>query len=129
MIASPNVSPVKTILLVEDHPGLRADMAAFLEEEGYAVTPAANGVDALLILQHGSPPDLILLDLMLPLMSGWDLSAELARDEKLARIPVVILSGVVDAQEAALLRVDPENCVRKPFRPHDLLATVRRCLA
>lgn len=121
-------SSSKTILLIEDDPAMRSETAAFLEEEGYAVVPAATGADALLILHHIPPPDLIVLDLMLPLMSGWDVSAALANDERLASVPVVIFSGVVDRTEAALLRVAPENCIRKPVRPDDLLAAVRRCL-
>jgi two-component system sensor histidine kinase/response regulator len=129
MPATRTESPSKTILLIEDDPELRSEAAVFLEDEGYAVIPAATGADAMLILHHIDPPDLIVLDLMLPLMSGWDVSAELAKDERLAQVPVVIFSGVVDPKEAALLRVEPENCVRKPVRADDLLATVRRCLA
>jgi two-component system, sensor histidine kinase and response regulator len=121
--------PSKTILLIDDDPGVRLGTAAFLEDEGFSVIPASTGADALLILMHMDPPDLIVLDLILPLMSGWDVSAELAKDERLARVPVIIYSGVVDPKEAAVLRVQPENCVRKPVRPDQLLAVVRRCLA
>lgn len=128
MPAAEMASPSKRILLVEDDPGVRFQTAAFLEEEGFSVIPVSNGADALLALMHLDPPDLIVLDLILPLMSGWDVSAELAKDERLARVPVIIFSGVVDGHEAALLRVQPENCVKKPVRPNQLLATVRRCL-
>jgi two-component system response regulator CpxR len=129
MPATRTESSSKTILLIEDDPELRSETAVFLEDEGYVVIPAATGADAMLILNHIDPPGLIVLDLMLPLMSGWDVSAELAKDERLARVPIVIFSGVVDPNEAALLRVEPQNCVRKPVRAGDLLATVRRCLA
>ena len=129
MLAAETGSPSKTILLIEDDPGIRFETAAFLEAEGFSVIPASTGADGLLILSHMDPPDLIVLDLMLPLMSGWDVSAELAKDERLAKVPVIIYSGVVDRQEAALLRVQPENCVKKPVRPDKLLAAVRRCLA
>ena len=128
MPAAGTARPSKTILLIEDDPGVRHGTAAFLENEGFFVVPASTGTDALLILKHTEPPDLILLDLMLPLMSGWDVRAELAKDDRLARVPVIIFSGVVDRQEAALLRVQPENCVKKPVRPRELLAVVRRCL-
>jgi len=129
MPAAEKASLSKTILLVEDDPGLRFATSAFLEDEGFSVIPASTGADAILILMHMDPPDLIVLDLMLPLMSGWDVSAELAKDERLARVPVIIFSGIADKQEAALLRVQPENCVKKPVRPDKLLAAVRRCLA
>ena len=129
MPAAEMVKPSKTILLVEDDSDARLATTAFLEDEGFSVIPASTGADALLILMHMNPPDLIVLDLMLPLMSGWDVSAELAKDERLARVPVIIVSGVVDSHEAALLRVKPENCVKKPVPPDKLLAAVRRCLA
>jgi two-component system, sensor histidine kinase and response regulator len=129
MPASETASPSRTILLIEDDPSVRFETATFLEDEGYDVIPATTGADALLILRHIDPPDLIVLDLMLPLLSGWDVSAELAKDERLARVPVVIFSGVVDRKEAALLRVKPENCIKKPVRADELLAAVRRCLA
>lgn len=121
-------SPSKTILLIEDDSDVRSETAAFLEDQGFAVMPASTGTDALLILKHIDPPDLIVMDLMLPFMSGWDVSAELAKDERLARVPVIIFSGVVDRKEAALLRVQPENCIKKPVHPDKLLAAVRRCL-
>jgi len=128
MRAAETANPSKTILLIDDDPGVRFGTAALLEDEGFSVISASTGADALLILMHMDPPDLIVLDLMLPLMSGWEVSAELAKDARLARVPVIILSGVADRQEASLLRVRPENCVKKPVRPHDLLVAVRRCL-
>ncbi len=79
-----------TILLVEDDFDLRSEIQRLLEEAGYRVVPAGNGADALLILQHSDPPDLILFDLMLPLLSGWEFSAEVSRDAKLARIPRIV---------------------------------------
>lgn len=124
-----HTSGERTILLIEDDPTIRTETLDLLEAEGYRVTPAGNGLDALLILKHESLPDLILLDLVMPLMSGWELAAELARDERLARIPVVVFSGLVDDREAAHLGIDPRYCVRKPFRAGELLSTVRRCLA
>ncbi len=127
--AEKTASPSKTILVVEDDPRVCFQTAAFLEEEGFSIIAASTGPLALLILKHIDPPDLIVLDLMVPLMSGWEVSAELAKDERLARVPVIIVSGVADRMEAALLRAQPENCVKKPVRPDRLLAAVLRCLA
>ena len=129
MPAAEKATPSKTILLVEDDPGVRFGTATFLEAEGFTVISASTGADALLILMHMDAPDLIVLDLMLPLMSGWEVSAELAKDQRLARVPVIIFSEIVDRQEAARLRVQAENIVKKPVRPDQLLAAVRRCLA
>jgi two-component system response regulator CpxR len=107
----------RTVLLVEDDFDLRSELQSLLEEAGYRVLTAGNGVDALLILQHGDPPGLILLDLMLPLMSGWEFSAQVAEDDRLAKIPRVVLSSVADRREASLPKVPAENCVKKPSRP------------
>ncbi|HTD53564.1 MAG TPA: response regulator [Thermoanaerobaculia bacterium] len=115
----------RTILLVEDDFDLRGEIQRLLEEAGYRVVPAGNGADALLILQHSDPPDLILLDLMLPLMSGWEFSAEVSRDARLVAIPRVILSSIADRREATVLRVPAENCVKKPFLPEELLSLIR----
>jgi len=117
-----------TILLVEDDFDLRSEIQRLLEEAGYRVVPAGNGADALLILQHSDPPDLILFDLMLPLLSGWEFSAEVSRDAKLARIPRIVLSAVADLREATVLRVPPENCVKKPFAPEELLFLIRQLI-
>src|SRR5215813_674715 len=76
MPAAETAIPSKTILLVEDDPSLRVATTTFLEDEGFCVMPASTGADALLILMHIDTPDLIVLDLVLPLMSGWDVSAE-----------------------------------------------------
>ena len=115
----------RTILLVEDDVDLRAEIQRLLEEKGYRVVPAGNGADALLILQHADPPDLILFDLILPLMSGWEFSAEIVRDARLAQIPRIVLSAIADRREASLLQVPPENCVKKPFQPEELLSLIR----
>ena len=115
----------RTILLVEDDFDLRSEIQRLLEEAGYRVVPAGNGADALLILQHSDPPDLILFDLMLPLMSGWELSTEISKDAKLAAIPRVVLSSIADRREASVLRVPAENCVKKPFLPEELLSLIR----
>ena len=116
----------KTILLVEDDFDLRGEIQSLLEEAGYRVVPAGNGADALLILLHADSPDLILFDLMLPLMSGWDFSAEVSRDVRLSKIPRVVLSSIADRREASVLRVPPENCVKKPFDPEELIGLIRR---
>jgi len=118
----------RTILLVEDDFDLRSEIQRLLEEAGYRVMPAGNGADALLILQHAEPPDLILFDLMLPLVSGWEFSAEISQDARLAAIPRVVLSAIADRREALVLRVPPENCVKKPFAPEELLFLIRQLI-
>src|SRR5947208_5356923 len=86
--------PHKRILLVEDCFRARELISLILGESGYMVSTAANGAEAIERLRTSDQPDLILLDLRMPVMDGWTLRAELKRDPELSSIPVVILSGV-----------------------------------
>jgi CheY-like chemotaxis protein len=82
-----------SVLIVDDDAETRACLEGVFQEEGCRVATAENGKRALEILEHFTP-DLMLVDLVMPIMSGWDLCAALERDERLAAIPVVILSSV-----------------------------------
>jgi CheY-like chemotaxis protein len=84
-----------TILLVEDNDDVREMMALALELAGHVVWLAANGRDALARLNEDGPlPCLILMDLMMPVMNGWELRAALRGDPRLAGIPVVVVSAL-----------------------------------
>jgi len=82
------------ILIVDDDDDFRETLRGVLEDEGCTVLDAGDGRAALRLLRTVTLPDLILLDLMMPVMNGWDLYAELQRDPELAAIPVGVLSGV-----------------------------------
>jgi CheY-like chemotaxis protein len=92
-----------------------------LEWEGYRVTCAANGQEALDCLRGEDPPSVILLDLKMPVMDGFQLRQELKQDPALAAIPVVAVSGLRDAPG-----VDAAAWVQKPFEPKELLDAIRR---
>jgi CheY-like chemotaxis protein len=95
------------ILVVEDDPDIRSGVAEVLREEGYEVATAAHGLEALEWLRTGNSASLILLDLMMPVMDGWEFRSEQLRDPQAARIPVVVLSGAGDVgQHAASLGAD-----------------------
>jgi CheY-like chemotaxis protein len=81
------------VLIVEDDEAVREAMREALEEEGYPTLSAADGERALELLAKGPRPRLILLDLMMPVMNGWELLKVLRASAALARIPVVILSS------------------------------------
>jgi CheY-like chemotaxis protein len=84
-----------TILLVEDNDDVRDMMALALELAGHVVWPAANGRDALARLQERDElPCLILMDLMMPVMNGWELRAALKDTPRLSSIPVVVVSAL-----------------------------------
>jgi CheY-like chemotaxis protein len=81
------------ILVVEDNDDVREMMAVTLELEGHEVATAVNGRDALNKLHAGHKPCLILLDLMMPVMNGWEFQRALDRDPELRDVPVVVVSA------------------------------------
>jgi CheY-like chemotaxis protein len=111
------------VLVVDDDFDIRDTLQELLELEGLRVASAANGREALRQLRNGVRPGLILLDLMMPEMSGWEFRGEQLRDPALADIPVVILSATPDvARTANELRA--AGFVRKPFDLDQLLEMV-----
>ncbi len=81
------------ILLVEDDDDVREALAAFLEGAGYSIVEAANGEQALHKLRGSTAFCLILLDLMMPVMNGWDFRSQQLQDPDLAAIPVVVITA------------------------------------
>ena len=81
------------VLLVEDDGAIRETLAEVLTEEGYIVSTAMHGAQALDHLTCGLRPRLILLDLMMPVMTGWDLMARVADEPALWSVPVIVVSG------------------------------------
>jgi DNA-binding response OmpR family regulator len=113
---------VSTILVVDDDPDLRLALVDVLEESGYRVLAAENGRAALEVLRTETP-NLILLDVMMPVMNGIDFVAELQKDSNKAAIPILIFSAHTDHEHlAGSLRV--AGSLGKPVRVDDLLAAV-----
>jgi CheY-like chemotaxis protein len=109
-----NESGERHILLVEDDADSRACMKSLLEVEGYIVHTAADGAEALKRLRSGLKPGLILLDLMMPGMDGFQFRKEQLQDPKLSAISVVVYSGHHDANANAAL-LEPTAYVQKPI--------------
>ncbi len=116
----------KTVMLVEDDDDERDALAALLEEADYQVLQAPNGAEALRILEaRPDPCDIILLDLMMPVMNGWDFRRLQKRRAALANIPVVLMSA--GAQIAfAVEDLDAAGYVTKPVEIADLIDKVER---
>jgi response regulator RpfG family c-di-GMP phosphodiesterase len=113
------------ILLVDDEPALRELLRTTFEGAHVQVDEAAGGLEAEARIKRRRP-DVVVLDLRMPGMSGAELCARLKSDEKTKQIPIVLLTGA-DAEEARRAqRCGAEALVRKPFSPLDLLAVVER---
>jgi CheY-like chemotaxis protein len=125
----PSERPVAgPILVVEDEPDVRDALTVLLESEGYEVAAAAEGREALGRLRaahHPGRPRLILLDLMMPVMDGFEFRVQQLQDPEIADIPVIVFSGGGDLDRKAGL-LAPDAWVAKPVDPPRLLALVRR---
>jgi CheY-like chemotaxis protein len=122
--AEAGMETTKDILIVEDDAAVRDAMTLVLEVEGYRVTAAEHGRAALEYLRRNPPPRLILLDLLLPVMDGWEFRREQLQDPALAAIPVVVLTAVDSAQGHAD-SLQAHGYIQKPIEAGPLLATVR----
>jgi CheY-like chemotaxis protein len=114
------------VLIVEDDDDIRADLTSILRLKGFAVEEAANGRDALTRLRDGVPPCLVVLDLMMPVMNGWELRGAMREDPVLAPIPVVVVSGVGRIGDDDFKSLDPAAVLVKPFELAKLLELVAR---
>jgi CheY-like chemotaxis protein len=114
-----------SILVVDDDDDTRSCLMAVLEDEGYEVQGSSDGRDALRILNGSFEPDLVLLDLMMPVMNGWDVLDELAKVPRLAVVPVVVLTAAGDP--ASLVGKVAKPIVRKPIDLDLLLQLVKDC--
>ena len=107
-----------SILVVEDDEDAREAMVALLQMKGYHVVPAGNGREALDYLDQAPAPDLIILDLWMPVMDGWQFRSEQTRNPRLAHIPVIVVTALsdradVDANEVIIKPVDVDRLLTK----------------
>lgn len=114
--------PLSRILVVDDEPDLRFLLRRVFEAAGHEVLEAANGSDALATVRR-SPPDLVVTDVMMPVMNGTELIRRMRGDPTMRGIPIVAVSG------HGHLAADADAVVAKPFQPHMLLAAVNALLA
>jgi CheY-like chemotaxis protein len=119
------VAPGCRVLVVDDDGDIRDALKEILEDEGYAVGVAGNGAEALSVLRAGPRPNLVLLDLMMPVMNGWQFRAEQKRDPVLADIPVVVITADAHVGDKSS-QIGAEGFLKKPIQLVDLLRTIER---
>jgi CheY-like chemotaxis protein len=116
-------SPPAIVLVVEDDDATRGALMAILEEDGYRAVGAADGAQALSLCEK-EPPDLILLDLMMPVMDGWGFLAAWADRRPKTRCPIVLLSGLSFVRDAPGVA----DFLSKPVDAGKLQSCLRRLL-
>ena len=114
---------MQTVLVVEDDDDLREVVTQTLERNGFRVVSARDGQDALDRLGEQGGPCLILLDLMMPRMSGWEFRRRQLADPRFAAMPVVVMTATATLDEAA---IHADDILRKPLSFTSLLTAVKR---
>jgi DNA-binding response OmpR family regulator len=118
----------RKILVVEDNPDQLELVRLILEKEGFAIGTAANGSEAL-IKTRSISPDLIILDLMLPGLNGFDICETLRKDPLTASVPIVMLTGLCSQfGRLAGLESGANDFLTKPFNPEELVSKVDKLL-
>lgn len=117
------------ILCIEDEPEMIELVRLILERKGYRVTGAVGGMKGLEALKK-EKPDLILLDLMMPDIDGWEVYRQMKADPNLASIPVIVVTAKAQSIDKVLgLHIAKvEDYVTKPFGPQELLASIEKVL-
>lgn len=117
-----------TLLVIEDEVPLRANLVRILSAEGYRVIAAADGDEGIRRVREGRP-DLVICDILMPLVDGFGVLASLRSQPETAAIPFIFLTASADKEDLARgLRSGANEYVTKPFKIADLLAAVRRRL-
>ncbi|KMM16846.1 chemotaxis protein CheY, partial [Synechococcus sp. GFB01] len=122
--AAHDIPPVR-LLVVDDEPGLRSALTAYLEDEGFAVTTANDGEEGFAKAQE-LLPDLVISDVMMPRLDGYGLLRRLRDDERLGGTPVIFLTAKgMTADRIAGFQAGCDDYIPKPFDPDELVARVR----
>ena len=124
---TPHEQPMdgRPILIVDDDHGIRGVLTQILQDEGHRVSTASNGLEALQTLRKSLRPCVILLDLMMPVMNGWEFMSRRSQDDGISDIPVVVISADQQAREKATA-IGAEDCLEKPIDLNRLIDTVER---
>lgn len=127
-MSDPAPAKKNTILLVEDEPSVIELMNIFLFRRGYEIFNVADGAEVLNQVQ-AVKPDLIILDIMLPKLNGFEVCSRIKSDPALKHIPVMILSALVQKSEIEMgIRMGADLYMTKPFQNSELLANIEKLI-
>jgi CheY-like chemotaxis protein len=119
----------KTALIVDDDRTIVDGLGEYLGEDGYAVVGTTNASEALALLDSGLRPDVIVLDLSMPGMDGWDFRTAQLNEPSLAAIPVLIVSGSGFSRQTILTHLAVDEYLPKPFDPATVASVLDRLRA
>jgi DNA-binding response OmpR family regulator len=113
------------VLIVEDERDVAELMRYHVMKEGYEATVASRGIDGIRLAKEFQP-NLVLLDIIVPELNGWEICRRLKRDRETAGIPVVMVTGRVEEGDKVLgLEMGADDYITKPFSPRELVARIR----
>lgn len=127
VVAPVEIAGAQKVMICDDDAWLRGIVSNLLRQAGYVPVAASSGMEMLERIS-AERPAVLLLDLVMPGMSGWDALARLRRDEELARIPVIVLSGLDEEQERGKATADVAGWVQKPFDARRLYQAISMVL-
>lgn len=121
------VRAVRTALLIEDNDDVAYLLRFMLQRDGFAVHTITNGRDAQKYIDESPSPDIVLLDLMLPYIDGFELLAGIRESSSWRDVPVVVVSGKVTERDIVrAIRLGANDYVTKPYKPLELSARIKR---
>jgi CheY-like chemotaxis protein len=119
----------KTALIVDDDRSIVDGLGEYLGDDGYAVIGATNGSEALALLDSGLRPDVIVLDLLMPGMDGWDFRTAQLNEPSIAAIPVLVVSASGFSRHTILTQLAVDEYLPKPLDPEAVVSVLDRLRA
>ena len=125
--SGPRARGTPLVLIVDDDPRIREFVRVNLEMDGYVVREAGSADEGLAALEE-QPPDLILLDVMMPGVDGWEMLRRMQERHGMGSIPVIMFSGQVESSDDDAQARGAQGFLGKPFNPQDLIARTKELL-
>lgn len=126
-LTMPAFAPLATALIVDDNEDIVYLLRLLMLREGFIVHTATSGRDARAFIESSSPTDIVIADLMLPHVSGFELITDIRENPAWKHVPIIILSAkVTEADVVRALEIGANDYVTKPYNPQELSARVRR---